>query len=196
MDQKMATNLRKRQQSNGIQAETPDEQQVESKLDKQSELLAKKKLVLMEQDVTINNNNSGEVDQDETFCDIKTTADLIHSKLNTQDEQIFIFGKDKQPNKGNINNSIRDQFAASLLRLQANLDEQNSRLVDLEAKLDTIQRSRRQQGNKDKKSKGALGGLIGDITLGKLAYLSWPILVFVAMRAIERRSNSSVVKVA
>lgn len=186
-------------------------------LDKQSELLAKKKLTLIEQEENnnfINNhvnltngndkvygrlngvhneeNNDNNDDKNEVFSDMKTTVDSLHKKLNSsQDDQIFIFGRAQQQNNESFRNSIRDQFAESLLKLQADLDGTSDRLNELEARISAIQqRQQRQQSSTESlnKSQGKFRKLLDDPVVSKLIFLGWPILVFVTMRAIERRS--------
>lgn len=88
-----------------------------------------------------------------------------------------------------IGQSARDQFAAALLRLQANLERSSERLASVEDKLEELLRQRQQQLElqRQRKQEAARGALAGG-RLRTILYLGWPVLVFVALRALERRS--------
>lgn len=159
---------------------------------KQEKALLKKKLSLLEDQIkedTNNNNNQSQSDNEEFFGDTHTT-EAHFSKFNNSlnDEKIPIFSS----NTGETNQSVKDQFAVALLRLQHDLDATNQKLGQVETRLDAINRQVTGFGNKQKGAAGRANksGLFSKDNMYNLMYLSWPVVVFIAMRAIEKRSLS------
>lgn len=171
----------------------------------EDEVMMKKKLALLEdeqqqckhqqqaeikskQTISDTNNNHNS-DNEESFSDTFTmTANPKASKIQQEDNPI-VFNKHNSTSSGY---SARDQMAASLLRLQAQLDASSQRLSDIEAKVDNL--TKRQQQNQKatsgQSSYAASGAkkLLTKDNLTNLAYFTWPVLVFFVMRAIERRN--------
>lgn len=150
---------------------------------------AKKKLMFLEEQQQQNgthfcdkNNNSNE---DEKFADVCTVSEA-HANQDQDGPQIF--GRNSN---GSINQTAKDQFAAALLRLQADLDSTSKRLSELEVKLDK-QAGKQQASGAGRATgaggKGAAKGYFSRDNLASVVYLGWPVLVFLAIRAFERRS--------
>lgn len=159
-----------------------------------TEALLNKKMLLLEGESQQANgfgDNDGQRSQDcDVFHDTKTLSAHIAGKRATQEgEPIVIF--DTQSNTS-IAQTAKDQFAAALLRLQSGLDVSKQRLDSIEAKVENLTRQQRQQSKPNssgiKKASTWTKALLGDGRLGTLLYLSWPLFVFVAMKALERRS--------
>lgn len=152
----------------------------------EDEILVKKKLQMLQEDQTVNNNNDNNNNdsrnEEEQFADTFTMG--AHAKL-THDEPIIFDGANTRTS---IGHSARDQMAAALLRLQAQLDTSSQRLAAVETKLENLTRRHMQQSRESSMKQSGAKGLLSRDNLTNLAYLTWPILVFVAMRAIERRA--------
>ena len=157
------------------------------------EALLNKKMQLLENDGTHQANgfdNNNKPAEGEVFHDTQTlSAHVGNKKFSQDDEPIVIF--DTQTNTS-IAQTAKDQFAAALLRLQSGLDVSTQRLEAIEAKIDNLSKQQRQHGKlhdaNSKKAATWTEALLGKGRLGTLLYMSWPVLVFVAMRALERRS--------
>lgn len=153
--------------------------------------LANKKMQLIEEEnhrVQTNGFHKTPQQDCEVFEESQTLGLHRHSS-NQDDEPIVIF--DTQ-NNTSISQTAKDQFAAALLRLQSGLDVSTQRLDAIETRIDdlvkqTRQQARQQQSKSESKSSWATT-LVGNGKLGTLLYLSWPVLVFVALRTIERRN--------
>lgn len=161
-----------------------------------ADVLMSKKMQLLESESPqangFNNNNNNATPESEVFHDTHTLSAHVGNKRSSQDDEpIVIF--DTQSNTS-IAQTAKDQFAAALLRLQSGLDVSTQRLEAIEAKVDNLtkqqrqQQSKVQQNNADKKAGSWATTLLGKGQFGTLLYLGWPVLVFVAMRALERRS--------
>lgn len=111
---------------------------------------------------------------------------MLEDKIVEQDcehdseiEDIPIFSDQYKVGQGSFDQGVRDQFAMSLLRLQQDLDLTNRKLSEVENKIDAIKRQRlnmqtnRHNGN----------------PMYTLMYFGWPVVVFIAIRAFERRWN-------
>lgn len=164
------------------------------------ELLATKKLKQINEEygTTTNNKMNGKLtsefhsnqQDEEIFLDTNSLGahNNIKNKTKSQenDEPIVIF--DGQSNSS-IAQTARDQFAAALLRLQTGLDESTKRLSTIENKLEDVIRQRNSLGrSKSHSDNKSGGGFLGRGQLTSIIYLGWPVLVYFAMRAIERRS--------
>jgi hypothetical protein len=170
-----------------------------------ADVILSKKMQLMEQEQDqangFHNNNNNNSQDCEEFHDTHTLN--VHSQpgnkrcppsssRDNDDEPIVIF--DTQ-NNTSISRTAKDQFAAALLRLQSGLDASSRRLDEIETKVNNLSKQQRQQANKagsDTKRGAGAGSwaltLLGNGRLGALLYLSWPVFVFLAMRALERRA--------
>lgn len=131
----------------------------------------------------VTNNNYLEED---SFADTQFVASARHSDDHAS---IGIFSNQSLA----PSTAIRDQFADALLRLQTDLDSTSRRLADLEQQVqsvtrmnDQVQRQQKQQASD--RPTGKKSSLFSGKNASRLLFLSWPILVYVAMRAIERRS--------
>lgn len=118
----------------------------------------------------------------ETFSDLNTTHD------HPRDEQILIINK-----SNSIHKSMQDQFASSLLRLQANLDTTNQRLGELESKINTIQRQQKQSSSSNSTANSSsFGKERSQRIISTLVQFGWPVLVYLAFRAIERKTRDKI----
>lgn len=145
--------------------------------------LANKKLDMMERDM--NGNSAPEA---EVFHDTSAQGAGHTSNRQAGDEPIVIY--DTQSNTS-IAQTAKDQFAAALLRLQAGLDESTTRLGAMEKRLDEIVNKQRQQQTKSNQEATAAKShkwFASSGRLNTLMYLSWPVLVFVVMKALEKRA--------
>lgn len=113
----------------------------------------------------------------ETFGDLDTTRD------HPQDEQILIINQ-----SNSIHKSMQDQFATSILRLQANMESTSQRLNELEAKINQIQRQRNQPLSDSTANFYAFGKERTQKIITTLVQYGWPVVVYLAIRAIERRA--------
>ena len=156
--------------------------------------LANKKLDIIEQEHNqFNNgtllNNRSQQETAEVFHDTHSLGAHASAKSsNLDDEPIVIF--DTQSNTS-IAQTAKDQFAAALLRLQSGLDDSSSRLDAIESKIDDIVRQQRQQTTRTNQASSNSSGWLyftSDTRYRTILYLSWPVLVFVAMRALEKRA--------
>lgn len=86
-----------------------------------------------------------------------------------------------------VGESAKGQFASALLRLQIDLDATNRRLNGLESKLDAALSSK-PRNERVKGTEARRDRLLSRDNMYTLIYLSWPLVVFLTMRAIERRS--------
>lgn len=158
--------------------------------------LLKKKLITLEDklndaDDNNNNNNSNyktnnQSDDDEIFGDTKTIGLRPKFVGKSNDETIPIFGN--QIDEDQSGQGIKDQFAIALLRLQQNLDATNIKLRDVETKVDAISRQNSNRQKLIERTDGKRIGLFNRDNFYTLAYLTWPVVAFVAMRAIEKKS--------
>lgn len=139
-----------------------------------------KKLIQIEEEDHTNNNDSDRME--DTFSDTCTMGS--HCKIPDENPMIF------SELKTSINQTARDQFAVALLRLQTDLDAASRRLTEVESRVDGINRLQRNRDAQIKASTKSSGLFCRD-NLVSLAYLSWPIIIIVAMKAIERRSVAS-----
>lgn len=171
----MENNLRNRTKANGLNKKSKGFAcSIEETLE------TKKKLLLLNQD---DDNNNGFVQNlettDDNFADTFTSKpEHHHAKV---DEVVEIF-----------NETAKDQFAAALLRLQTDLDSTNKRMLDIEIKMESLIKKQESKNNQSKQkatnsSKGHV--ILNWDNLGNLVYFGWPIVVYLAMRAIERRNS-------
>lgn len=86
-----------------------------------------------------------------------------------------------------VGESAKGQFAAALLRLQMDLDTTNRRLNGLESKLDAAISSK-PRNERVRETEARRDRFLSRDNMYTLIYLSWPLVVFLTMRAIERRS--------
>lgn len=114
----------------------------------------------------------------EKFGDVKTSTN------HPQDDQILIISRNSNDNNNNIHKSMEDQFASSLLRLQAGLDSTTARLQELENKINQIQKKQNQLATNSSSSPKDRNTQI----ILTLIQLGWPLVVYVAIKAIERRA--------
>lgn len=140
----------------------------------------KKKMLLLEEPVQQDqNNNNATPSKAETFADTFTHQ----QKVSNQDNLIHVFSQVASSTSG-----LHDSFATALLRLQAKLDSADERLGVIESKLEATIKARLQQRQQVTPVKRT-NVLTGRSLTTSLAYLAWPVVVYVAMRAIERRSS-------
>lgn len=147
-----------------------------------NDALLKKKLLLSVEDQVANqrldmNNNKGE-----TFADSYTMGSNT-KQVNEEDPIIF------NADNSSINQSAKDQFAVALLRLQADLDATSHRLTEMESKVDKIRNATAQSTQPKQVYAGKVvrKSLFSRDNIASLIYLGWPVVVFLAMRAIEKR---------
>lgn len=140
--------------------------------------LVKKKKLMLAQDPEENNNEIC----GEEFSDLRSVG--ANGKFSTDEDQPSIYGEVET----SIGRSAKDQFADALLRLQSDLHNATERLSDLEKKVDKINMSRGGPPIQESKSKFSVFDRNNVTTL---LYFSWPVVVFLAIRAIEKRSASS-----
>jgi len=155
--------------------------------DVEGEILNKKLMFMREEEANNlhdGNNNRGDTSNlEDTFMDTNTVD--AHAKFEQLEPQIF------DQNNSSIGQSARDQFAVALLRLQADLDSTGQRLAQIESKVDKLNLNKQRAGKTTDAGRGdKRSGLFGGNNMSTIMYLSWPLIVFVAMRAIERRSLS------
>lgn len=171
-------------------------------------LSSKQKLLLAEKtarqneskvdDINLNNNNiEYHNNETESYGDAFTHASTQHSKFssiqtkratkflsdNNNDEPLQVFDGSQT---SSFVHTVQDQFAGALLRLQTSLDKTDQRIASLEKRLNEFARQiaqRQQQSSSRNSSKIPLAK-----HLPTLAYLGWPILVYLTMKAMERRS--------
>lgn len=141
-----------------------------------------------------NNDNYSNDDSNEIYGDAYTHPNTQHSKFATthskvatkflnnknNNEPVQVFSDDQD--QSSFAHTVQDQFAGALLRLQTSLDKTDKRIASIETRLNEFARqtAHRQQ---PKASKGRLSQ-----HLSTIAFFGWPIVVFLAMRALERRS--------
>lgn len=140
--------------------------------------LLKKKLLLLEEENSRSQNDSNNNKS-------RLTEDAFSDTCQS-DDQIPVFGS----TSGSIGQTVRDQFAVALLRLQTDLEATSQRLVEMESKLEEWTRKTRSQARPPTSAKPSKGIFTKD-NVYNIAYLGWPVLVYLAMRAIERRSLNS-----
>lgn len=123
-------------------------------------------------------------------------SDNGNSNHHDNAEHIIIY--DGQSNTS-IAQTAKDQFAAALLRLQSGLDESSRRLQTVETKVDEFikqqqqrnqQQAKAQQNNDTSNNKKGMGKFLSQHG-ATIVYVGWPVLVFLAMRALERRTLAS-----
>lgn len=174
--------------------------------------LLKKKLVMLEDkldnnisDTNNNNNNNNsnnnQSDSEEMYGDAQTIGShptQFAGKFANTDEKIPIFTNQNNEHQHQQNNlfgpSIKDQFATALLRLQQDLDATNQKLNDIETKVDSISKqnlNNRQQSNRQQTSGANKKGFLSKNSMYTLMYFGWPVVVFIAMRALEKKSLSN-----
>jgi len=159
----------------------------------EAEAIARKKIKCIEEeqeDLRTTRSAATMPNNEEIFHDT-CAQPVAHSRQkqvvsNSKDNQEHVLIYDGQSNSS-ISQTAKDQFAAALLRLQSGLDESTRRLKEVESKVEGFikqqQRNQQQSLPKEDKNKSKKGlGLT-------LLYLGWPILVFLAMRTIERRNS-------
>lgn len=163
-----------------------------------TESLLNKKLLLLEEHSNESNNNSyhqassfqngGHQEEEESFADAHTFG--AHAG-KFDDEEPLIFNS----NGTSMIRTARDQFAIALLSLQADLEATSRRLAEIETKVSTVNKQQQQQNlaaaAAARSRENAKGGLFNKENLTSLVYLSWPVVVFFAIRAIERRSMAA-----
>lgn len=146
--------------------------------------------------VNLNNNNNDDQysnDANEIYGDAYTHSNTQHSKFattcskaatkflnNNNDEPVQVFTD--EPDHSSFAHTVQDQFAGALLRLQTSLDKTDKRIASIETRLNDFARQIAQRPQ-PKSGKSRLSR-----HLSTLAFFSWPIVVFLAMRALERRS--------
>lgn len=144
--------------------------------------MALKKKILMLEDGYDENNNSNSLDQD-TFGDTSVQQASTRSQNAHQLEDLVEVFKHGQGLA-----SPQDQFAAALLRLQLELDAAGERLSAVERKLEQAMTTRQQRAPQVTPARS--DPLISGRTLTTgFIYLAWPVVVFAAMRAYERRAS-------
>lgn len=152
-------------------------------------LETKKKILMMVEENNNESNATADQQETDTFADTFTLTPKQHSRPSQQDQEpIEIYNK-----------SARDQFAAALLKLQNDLDLTSKKLHDIENKMDSFQSkiARQQQADKDKATKAAAksSGLFNKSNItANLIYFGWPVVVYLAFRAIERRNAAASLK--
>lgn len=202
----------KRYQANGANGSSPSIATASQQFnDSEARAIASKKLQLIEEEMDqreqsngfintngLNNAGGGAAQRDEVFQDT-CAQPVAHSRQQQRNsdnsgEQILIY--DGQ-NNTSIAQTAKDQFAAALLRLQNGLDESTKRLLVVESKVDDFikqqqERNQLQSKRNDMSSnnKKGMGKFLNQGTT-TLLYLGWPVLVFFALRAIERRTLTS-----
>lgn len=117
----------------------------------------------------------------ETFGDLSTTRD------HPQDEQILIINQ-----SNSIHKSMQDQFASSILRLQADLDTTSQRLGRLETKIEQIQRQQKQSSPNSTANLRGFSKERSQRIISTLVQFGWPVIVYLAFRAIERRTSDKI----
>lgn len=176
---------------------------------------ARKKLALIESEQqafnhkratrqnNINNNNKSEESVDvfsDTSC--QAAAAAAHARLATaptHSDEPIVFSAKQSNAATQMGGLMRDQMAAALLRLQAGLDATDTRLGELEKRVDSLatatQRaqaaasassSAKAAASRNKSHASAILDTLGGPT--GIAYLAWPVLVCLALRAYERRA--------
>lgn len=131
-------------------------------------------------------------DEEEVFLDTCALGAHAKRKLAENGEPVVVVFDGQ--NNTSISQTAKDQFAAALLRLQANLDDSTKRLFSVESKLDELEKQHQQQKQSQRavsRSQNAVaksGGWTSSQNTRTLLYLGWPILVFFAIRAFERRA--------
>lgn len=160
-----------------------------SQQDAETLLLAKKKELLDEQqepEVNNNNNNAGQTE--EKFSDLRTIG--INGKCSSEQEEPCIFTGDHEI-ETSIGRSAKDQFADALLRLQSDLHNNTERLSELANKVEKINLSSSRGGRMQQQQNNKSSPVLNRDNITTLFYFSWPVMVFLAIRAYERRSLSS-----
>lgn len=170
--------------SNGISSSTCDRQTSNGYLvSDEEEQIVRKKLIMMAQEEknsynferndANNNDNNDDIFAD-TYAFKKSDANM-----RNQIEPVVVFSQ-----------TAKDQFAASLLKLQADLDFTTNRLSSIETTIDNLTRQQKQQqqlANKKSETNKKKSAIFNKSNLANLVYFGWPVLVFIAMRAIEKR---------
>lgn len=159
-------------------------------------VILKKKLTMFEDKLeksndSNNNHSTNESYSEDIFGDTQTIG--VHPKFSSKshEDKIPIFTDQGSEQQSSFSQSIKDQFAIALLRLQQDLDVTNRKLDDIEAKVNLItrQNSDNRQKNKPKNRDGT--GFFNKNNMYSLIYFGWPVVVFIAMRAIEKKSLSA-----
>lgn len=159
-------------------------------------VVLKKKLSLFE-DKLANSNDSNEnhsINQsngEDIFGDTQTIG--VHPKFSNKsnDDKIPIFTDQGNEEQSSFSQSIKDQFAIALLRLQQDLDATNSKLNDIEAKVNSITRQNSDNRHQNRSKNRDRTGFFNKDNIYSLIYFGWPVVVFIAMRAIEKKSLSA-----
>lgn len=163
----------------------------------EAQILKKKLISAQEEEYNANNNSLQQtnhqedtrIEQDE-FEDTSTMG--AHAKMNTDEPPVLVFPN--QRGTSSIGKSVNGQFAAALLRLQVDLDATCKRLSGLETRLDSAISKTQTRETQEKAREAAAkkrSNLFTKDNVYTLIYLSWPVVVYMTMRAIERRSLAS-----
>lgn len=153
--------------------------------------LANKKLELMEQEYGASEPRSNQSQEAEVFHDTSALgAHTTNRRSSSQDtEPIVIYSTQSNTS---IAQTAKDQMAAALLRLQSGLDSSTLRLSAIETRVDELVKQQRQKTRSNQEApKAKRNNWLSPSSsshLNTLIYLSWPVLVFVAMRALEKRA--------
>lgn len=156
-----------------------------------------KKLIIADQDEEPNgadsNNNNSNSNSNNINSDEEEFSDMSTSVAGNCDQVSLEPAAAAAEVETSIGRSARDQFAAALLRLQADLDRTSGRLDAIETKVDRLTREAKQQVGRtsNNQPRGAKNRVLSGKNLRTLFYIGWPVLVFFAMRAIERRRSAA-----
>lgn len=82
--------------------------------------------------------------------------------------------------------TLQDRFASALLRLQSDLDESCQRVEELKLRITKLEKSSSSSSSVSSSRPFSIkNALLSNLV--PLAYLGWPMLVYLAMRAYERK---------
>lgn len=123
--------------------------------------------------------------------DANEYSDMVGQRAGKMKERPDVVEADDETS---IGRSAKDQFADALLRLQADLDKASGRLCAIETKVDQMAQQDRSSSNKhvrinDNKHNRTAKKILSQKNLARLFYIGWPVLVYVVLRALERRRS-------
>lgn len=134
-------------------------------------------------------------EDEEIFTDATANQKRFGDQKNatSQESLADIFSNDSSM----VNPTQQDQFAAALVRLQTDLSSTDSRLNAIEAKVDRILQDQRQRSSarahlrQPRDQTRSLSILNRLTSTQSLISFAWPVVIYLMMRLMERRSRRS-----
>lgn len=139
-----------------------------------------------------NNNKHDDSEPKENFFDTgfhqewrapRKSRHIPVEKDSNDNEPLLVYSDENS----SITRTVRDQFAVALLKLQSDLEATGRRLSELESAVRNAGvgrgTTRTEQG-----ARPSTGGKCQSGNMMQILYIGWPMIVYIAMRYMERRS--------